>query len=390
MTLTAAYNGAPVDLAGILGRVDDLYASRKTLISLEGRLNEAKLAINGSFGPFTPKPNAQVDLLLKADTIATFGQFAGIELPDIHGLDMTLTALANEGTFAAQDIRILVNDAALNLNIAGNIENLSDVAGIELTTEARLEHLDTVLEQLEITSPVVVPASLAIKGAITGSLEELALDSLDAVLKDDGVTVNINGKVKNLLAPAGVDISLTATADTIERITKFAGTEIPDIGTLDLKGRILSKGQQVRLDSMDIKLHGEVIDAQVEAVVDDLMALAKTTAHPGKYDSAGVRVSLRADTASISQLALATNYTVDGNVVVTLDQGVLTLGPLDLQGQSGGAGESLIIIDASNPEVNLDVKMKFDNFVSPRFGGNFDLDVNPDGHGESIAAGWAA
>jgi hypothetical protein len=135
--------------------------------------------------------------------------------------------------------------------------------------------------------------------------------------------------VKNLLAPAGVDISLTATADTIERITKFAGTEIPDIGTLDLKGRILSKGQQVRLDNMAIQLHGDMIDAQVEAVVDDLMALAKTTAHPGKYDSAGVRASLRADTASISKLAQAAGFDIP------------ELGSLQLIGQIVSSKQSL-------------------------------------------------
>lgn len=87
-----------------------------------------------------------------------------------------------------------------------------------------------------------------------------------------------------------------------------------------------------------------------------------------------------------SHLTLAKNFMVHGSLAVTLAQGVLKLGPLDLKGEAGGSGESLIVLDASNPEANLDIKVKFDKFVSPKYGGNLDLDVDLDGHGESIAA----
>jgi len=678
LTLKAAYNGAPVELSGILGRIDDLHANRITDTSLAGKLNEANLTIAGTIGPLSPMPKAKLDLLLKAETISTFSPYAGITLPDLHGLDISLTALANEGKFAAEDVKILLNDDALDLNIAGNIEDLSQVKGINLTTEINSENLNTILNHMGVKSSSKLSSSLSIEGVATGSLEELALDSLSAVLEDDGIAININGKVTNLLAPAGVDVNLAANLDTIQKISEFAGTEIPDLGPLDLKGQILSKGQKLRLDSLNVKLGGELLDAQVDAVVDDLMALAKVGEKPDNYGTAGVAISLKADAASISQLAqaagaeipelgslqlvgkissgeqtlrleslealieqqgiktkatatvgdlitfagingtadmeieslsalsalteselpqtapwalhvttataeakgatevvanltsdgikavinanipeikdpaklqaslsmdveslavigelldreiaaegplklvakavakpeeyrvddfqltlgdavaeanlqytippdeqskpklagqmeirdfdltkilatseeepatpdgeaevtgeqeeandlsenenqeaiaeseteagttgdkklfsneplatgalqdydvdlmintshltLAKNFIVHGTLAVTLAQGVLKLGPLDLKGEAGGSGESLIVLDASNPEANLDVKVKFDKFVSPRFGGNLDLDVDLDGHGESIAA----
>lgn len=660
LTVIAAYNGAPVELTGILGRIDDLHSNRITDISLEGKLNGADLTIKGTIGPLSPKPKAQVDLLLKADTVSAFSPYAGISLPDLHGLDISLRALVNKGKLAVEDIKILLNDEALILNIAGNIEDLSNIAGINLTTKVNSEQLDKLLDQLGIKTSVALPASLSIKGTVTGSLEELSLDSLNAIVEDEGIAININGKATNLLAPAGVDVNLTATAETIAKITKFAGTEIPDLGALNMTGQFVSKGQQVRLDSMNIKLSGELLDAQVDAVVDDLMALVKVAETPENFEAAGVAISLKADAASISQLAqaagvqipdlgslqlvgkissseqslrlesleaivkqqgmnirataavadlitvsginattdigieslstLATltdsefpqtgpwalnitaaaaeakgaaevvanltseglkavinanipeikdprnlqaslsmdaeslavigemlgreivdegpikvtakavtqpeeyrvddfrltlgdatananlqyivpqggqdkpklvgqmeiknfdltkifpakeaedlrkdttpeeiaesetetastgdkkifsneplstgalqDYEVDlkvntsnltlnkdfivhGSLAVTLAQGVLKLGPLDFKGESGGSGESLIVLDASSTEANLDVKIKFDNFVSPKFGGNLDLDVDLDGHGGSIAA----
>ncbi|MFT5729226.1 MAG: hypothetical protein ACI8PB_003390 [Desulforhopalus sp.] len=671
LIVKAAYNDAPVELDGILGRIDDLHSNRLTDISLNGKLNGADLTIKGSIGPLSPKPNAQINLLLRADTVSTLSPYVGITLPDLHGLDISLRAYANKGKLSAEDIKILLNDEALDLNIAGNIADLSHVAGINLTTEIKSEHLDKVLDEIGVKLSVAMPASLSIKGAVTGSLEELSLNSLNAVVKDEGVAVIINGKVTNLLAPSGVAINLAATADSIAKITKFAGTEIPDLGALDMKGQIVSKGQQLRLDSMNIKLGGgELLGAQVDAVVDDLMALIEVPETPENYGAANVAISLKADAASISQLAqvagvkipdlgslqlvgkissseqslrlesleaivkqqgmntrvtaavadlitfsgingtaeitieslstlatltdlelpqtgpwalnvtaaaveakgatevvanltsdglkavinanipeikdprnlqaslfmeaeslavigevlgwemeaegpikvtakavvqpeeyrvddfqmtlgdatanadlqyilpqgdqdkpklvgqmeinefdltkifpaneeegdsldnraevaeeteetleviaeseteaastgnkkifsskplttgalqdyevdlkvntsnltLSKNFMVHGSLAVTLTQGVLKLGPLDLKGESGGSGESLIVLDASSPEANLDVKIQFDNFVSPRFGGNLDLDVDLDGHGGTIAA----
>ncbi|MFW2368768.1 MAG: AsmA family protein, partial [Desulforhopalus sp.] len=238
LTLKAAYNGAPIELSGILGRIDDLHANRITDTSLDGKLNEANLTIAGTIGPLAPKLNANLDLLLKADTVSTFSPFAGISLPDLQELDISLTAHATEGKFAAEDIKILVNDDSLHLNVAGNIGDLSEGAGIRLTTEINSENLDTILDQMGIKPLSGLPASLSIEGVATGSLKVLALDSLNVVVKDEGLAMNITGKATNLLAPAGVDVNITATIDTVARISKFAGTEIPDLGALDLKGQI--------------------------------------------------------------------------------------------------------------------------------------------------------
>lgn len=329
LTVIAAYNGAPVELTGILGRIDDLHSNRITDISLEGKLNGADLTIKGTIGPLSPEPKAQVDLLLKADTVSAFSPYVGISLPDLHGLDISLRALVNKGKLAAEDIKILLNDEALILNIAGNIGDLINITGINLTTKVNSEQLDKLLDQLGIKASVALPASLSIKGAVTGSLEELSLDSLNAIVEDEGIAININGKATNLLAPAGVDVNLTATADTIAKISNFAGTEIPDLGALDMKVHFVSKGQQVRLDSMNIKLGGKLLDAQVDAVVDDLMALLKVAETPENYEVAGVAISLKADAASISQLAQAVGVQIPD------------LGSLQLGGKISSSEQSL-------------------------------------------------
>lgn len=576
LTVKAAYNGAPVELSGVLGRIDELHSNRQTEISLSGKLNSADLAINGSIGPLSPKLNAQVDLLLRADTISTFSPYAGITLPDLNGLDISLRAHTNGGNFVADDIKILLNDEILDLNITGKIEDISHVEGINLVTEIYSGHLDKVLEEIGVKLSVALPAFTSIKGTVTGNLEELSLNSLLANIKDEGITVNLNGQVTDLLALEGVGVNFEATADSIANISKFAGTELPELGSLQLAGKISSSEHSLRLESLEAIVVRQGMNTRVTAAVADLINVSgiNATAHmeieslstlapftdveipqtgpwvlditaaaaeskgaaevvanltseglkavinaniPEIKDLAYLEASLSIDAESLavigemvgkeivdegpvkltakailqpdeyrvddfkltlgdsvvnaglqyilpksrqdkpkfigqleindlnltkifpanedenlgeektptviaeseseatltedkklfsnkplstgalqdyevdlqvttSNLTLSENFMVHGSLAVTLDQGVLKIGPLDLKGESGGSGESLIVLDASSQEANLDVKIKFDNFVSPRFGGNLDLDVDLDGKGGTIAA----
>ncbi|MBT8330105.1 MAG: AsmA family protein, partial [Desulfofustis sp.] len=76
---------------------------------------------------------------------------------------------------------------------------------------------------------------------------------------------------------------------------------------------------------------------------------------------------------------------MNGTIAVSLDDGLLRVDPLDLSQTNGGSGIGYLKLDARSQEAVLDVAMDFDNFVSPRFGGLFDLDLDLDGRGESVA-----
>lgn len=271
LSFAALYNGVPIELTGTLGRIEDLHLNQKTFISLQGKLNEAELAIHGSLGPLVPQPTAQIDLRIQAETIATFGPLAGVTLPDLRGLDLSMTAVAGDGQLAVDDVKIVLNDSRLNFNISGAIEDLAKVRGIDLKTEIHSEQLGAILEQLDVDFPVALPASLSINAAVTGSLEQLSMSGLNAVVEDEGVGVNLAGTIENLITPAGVDLKLTATADSIARISKFAGIEIPDLGPLELQGTISSENKQIRIDTLAINIAGEILNAQVKAEVADLL-----------------------------------------------------------------------------------------------------------------------
>jgi uncharacterized protein involved in outer membrane biogenesis len=72
-------------------------------------------------------------------------------------------------------------------------------------------------------------------------------------------------------------------------------------------------------------------------------------------------------------------------VAVKLENGLLRVDPLDINQTNGGSGNGYLTLDARNQQAILDVAADFDDFVSPRFGGLFDLGIDLDGRGESLA-----
>ena len=87
----------------------------------------------------------------------------------------------------------------------------------------------------------------------------------------------------------------------------------------------------------------------------------------------------------VTNMLVRNEITLNGTVGINLDQGLLKIDPFEIDQSSGATGNGYLTLDARNPEAQLDIVFDFDNFVSPRFGGQIDLNVDLDGSGESLA-----
>lgn len=497
ITLKAMYQDAPIVLEGSLGNLDDYYANKQTPFALTGALNEAVLGINGTAGPLMPEPNARIDLTLTADNIATFSQFAGMSLPDLKGLDISLTMLAEKGQLASKDIKVTLNDPRLLMDVNGAVANLSDVTGIdfkaelnseyaaelmkeldlqipyslppevrftagvqgdmeslsvhdlelvirdqgldvsltgslenvlepagvqadlvvnldsttiignyigqdlpafgpfeasaklssidkkiqletlqidlsdpavsahingkaesigrssqdefeitgiEINAEAGSEHLADIMDKIGVEIPVEMPASFSLKSTAAGSLEQLAIKSLEAVVKDEGVDVNLTGSVANIIKLSGVEGNIQALVHDTANLSKFAGIELPSLGSLNLQGQVVSEGETYRLNSLELDLDGEAVKAQIHAAIKDLLALASIAEKPESSGAAGIDASFNVDTSSVAELVRAASLEI-----VEIPE----IGALQFEGHLGSSEQSLAL-DAFNAVLTRD------------------------------------
>lgn len=483
LNLKGAYQGAPIELAGSLGNIEQWYANETTPVSLQGSLNDADLRLEGSAGPMLPRPNARIDIGLNAADVATFAPFAGVALPSLQGLDTTLTFIVADGQMATEnviltlddprllvgvegavanlselsgidvkaeitsdqatellkgldlpvayslpptvqltagvqgdmdqlairDLELLIKDSGLDISLTGALDNVLgagggaadlainlestsiiggyigqelpalgpftataklassnkilqleslqlnledpaltakidgsaqkivrpdeqnfEVSGIEVRAEAATEQLAEILGRAGITLPVEVPSSVSFKAASSGSLEKLEITDLLATVKDPGLEIELSGTVDNIIDQTGIAAQLGGRVDDTATLSKFAGVEIPALGSLNLSSNLSSVEQSYRLDDLQLSLDGELLQAKIEAAIADLMALAKVAESDEAYAQAGIEVSIDAETGALAELGRLAG--VDS---------VPDLGTLTLQGKVASSETSL-------------------------------------------------
>lgn len=437
LSLVATYQGVPVEFEGDLGQLADWHENRLTQFSLQGRFNEAQLAINGSVGPLFPHPNAKVKLSINAEDLSTFGAFAGTSLPQLKKLG----ALQLDGDIVFSDqalkldaVNITLEKLGLAAQADGSIKDLGSLSGVEAKIEVSLDslsHLTPVTEgELPKTGPWKLDVQAASKELPGGSV------TISSRLVGEGITTQVNATIPDLLAPGNINAKLSLDTKSLSTFGILLNKELPDDGPLKVTADISGQPGEYRVDSFLALLNHAKILADLsytlpkqsesgrtqlvgkinihdldlnelfppskedpELVVEEDRGTVTTEIEKEKegeptgkklfsdkplavgwLQDYNIDLKLEAD-----NLTLHTGFTVHGSFAVTLNEGLLTLGPLDFKGGKGGTGEGLIVLDASNPEARIDIFADFTDFVSPRYGGNFDLDINIVGSGESMA-----
>ena len=254
LELKGAYQGVPVSLNGSLGRIEDWHENRRTPVSLGGKLNESVLKISGTAGPVLPEPNARLDVSLAADSIATFGELAGMTLPDLQHGAMSLTFVAENGRLATENISVVLDDPRLSLDVTGEVTDLTRMDGIDLTVSAFTDDGSGLLDGLGRQLSFSLPPKLRINGQVKGSAQSLAIRDLELVVRDQGLEARLAATLSNVTATPDGAAELLVELDSTALLGTYLGMDLPQFGPFKGSARLSSMASALRLDVVDLEL----------------------------------------------------------------------------------------------------------------------------------------
>ena len=293
--------------AGVRGDLKSLSVTDLDLLIEDDGL-DARLI--GNIENVLAPAGADAELSIKLDSIETIGRFMGRQLPALGPLKVSAEMISPEQQIQLKSFLAELTDPALYATISGSIDHIArsvddtiEVTGIKMKGQVNSEQLDAVAAKLDFEMPVAPPASIAIAASAAGSLDQLSVSDLKAVIKDEGLEVNLTGSVENVLEPSGVVAQIQASAENTSNLSKFVGTDLPELGSLELQSRIVSAGKTYRLEALDLKLLGDALNAKLSAVIEDLKILAKVADDRQSFGAAGIDVSLTAEARSVSEVA---------------------------------------------------------------------------------------
>lgn len=293
--------------AGVQGDLKTLSVTDLDLMIQDDGL-DARLV--GNIANALAPAGADAELNIKLDSIETIGRYIGRQLPALGPLNISAEMISPEQQIQLKSFLAELTDPALSAIISGSIDHIArsaddtiDVSGIKMKAQVNSEQLDAVAAKLDFELPVAPPASIAVAASAAGSLDQLSISDLKAVIVDEGIEVKLNGRVENVLEPSGVEAQIQASAENTSNLSKFVGTDLPELGSLELQSRIVSSGKTYRLEALDLKLLGDALNANLSAVIEDLMILAKVADDRQSFGAAGIDVSLSAEARSVSEVA---------------------------------------------------------------------------------------
>ena len=296
-------------------------------VDVEIRDDGVRVTLAGKITNALVPEGIEATIGLKSDSTAVLSKYAQMALPDLGTLDISGKIRSEDKTFSLKDLNAVLDGGNVNLKITGGLNDLLEMegldAGINLNissiTEQNITELKRLLAGLNMDAPLdLLPASASLSAKVSGGKDQLGVNDIDVKVRDEGILVALTGTVGNVLAPEGIDVTLTARSETLSALSKYARMDLPDAGVLDITGRVLSKDKTFSLENLEAKLDAEDFNVVLTASVGDLLEVQS------------INAELKASVDSLASLSEIAQTELPSSDPVTLQASV----------ESGGAGEN--------------------------------------------------
>lgn len=246
--------------------------------TLAGDIGDVSLNAGGTLDAISA--SASVDLVLEASvpSVAALSALAGRDLPEEGPLNATIHVTGGDGHYSADRIDVNLGAEMLTASVRGGVSDLVGLSGIDLDIAMNTTRLGELFARVGVETPVELPRALDARAKVSGSLDELAVSSYHVDLQDEGVMASAVGRVENVMPLRGLAADVSLDAVSLKGLSKYAGTELPDLGRLQASASVNSEGETFAVSDIRAELAGEDLQAKVEGSLGDAVALQQLDA----------------------------------------------------------------------------------------------------------------
>ena len=224
------------------------------------RRNEITLEASGRLSDVANLAGLDVLLGVRGRNLSDLSQFVGQELPPTRTyhfsgrLDGTWPAIS----ISAASAKLTRKNLAIDL--AGSINNVLDLSGIDLNVAANGRDLSSVPE-LSLFEPPAIDR-FEFEGRLTGSSSRLSIKGLEAVLEHGEHRLTLSGDVNEMPEFGGMDLKLTAAGTNPSELNAMLGLDLPPMQSYRLSAALA--GDAGTLSARDVVIEGSAPGARLE------------------------------------------------------------------------------------------------------------------------------
>jgi uncharacterized protein involved in outer membrane biogenesis len=270
-------------------------------LELEARIFEGSLEATGHFGAPGTLRAAELRLVAEIADLARVARRFDVELPRLGPASVSALLVKRDGPIGLESLSVQTRgEGPVDLRIEGSVANLLDAEGVDLDLDLALADADL----LQAWTSLPIPN--------TPVQAELELDDDDGSLGIEGsveferpgvVGVGFEGGLDDLRRLRELDLQVVLKSKTLELLSRSLAPEfdweLPDLGPLEARGRLVIDDGALRLEGFDAALgDAEGAWARARGSVADLGTLT------------GVEIEARVGAASARRLAAHFDRTI--------------------------------------------------------------------------------
>ena len=145
-----------------------------------------------------------------------------------------------------------IQGQGLNATANGEVKNIIALEGIKADINFSVDSLASLGPMMKQELPASGPVTL--EGRIAGENGLKAPVSIAAVVKSDGVTVNVTGSIAEPFAIKGIELVLAAEAESIRQVGKLTGIEYEGQTPVKMDGRFTTGDNTYELADLHLQV----------------------------------------------------------------------------------------------------------------------------------------
>ncbi len=222
--------------------------------------NDIVLDASGSLADVANLDGLDVLLGVRGRNLSDLSQIVGQELPPTRTyhfsgrLDGTWPAIS----VSAASAKLTRDNLAMNL--AGSVDNLADLSGMNLDVVASGRDLSSVPELSQIEPPAT--DHYEFKGRLIGSPSQLSISDMEAIVERGQHRLTLSGGVNDLAEFGGIDSQLSAAGTDLSELNTTLGLDFPPTQSYRISTALA--GDAGTLSARDVVIEGSAPGARLE------------------------------------------------------------------------------------------------------------------------------
>ena len=216
---------------------------------------------------------------------------------------------------------------SLSVALSGEVKDLIDFSGLDLKLKGAGKDLSEI-EPL-IGEQLPKTGAFTLEGRLKGSAKTLSLQEILGNTRRGGLKLNLQGRIKNLLALSGMDLKVNGSGKDLSEVGPIIGKKLPASGEFAVKGRLTGSTKALALQNSQGRIRRGDLRLSLDGSIKNLIAL---TGIDIKFKSSGMDL---AEVGPIigEKLPSTDNFAIQGRLMGSTEA-------LSLREASGRAGRN--------------------------------------------------